>query len=165
MPQITLDPVLTFTHPIVRKGESCPILWDLHNSPATAEQLVPYSRGRGCAIGLKHLESRYATSPRVTGLHIFCNLLPYEFGIYAYNKSGVTVCDVLQEIYDVVHKPLTLNEWEGLSYKQQERVAKAFDMRWMGAAVPEKERRAGVRRVDCLLQVCTSSTTRLPNLH
>jgi hypothetical protein len=164
MPHITLDRALVFTHPTVRWGESCPILWDLRGSPATASQLVPYSGGRGCAIGLKHLESKYATSPRVTGLHIICPLLPYEFGIYVQNESGVTVCDVLEEIYRIVREPLTPNEWEGLSDKQQDKVLRAFDMRCRGAAVPEKEKRVGVRMVDCLLQVCSSST-RLPNLH
>jgi len=61
---------------------------------------------------------------------------------------------VLEAIHQVARAPLTVQEWEALSFKQQERVKRVFDVRWRGAVSPEKERKAGVRRVDCLLQ-CT----------
>jgi len=64
------------------------------------------------------------------------------------------VHDVLEVIHRVARTPLTVQEWEGLSSKQQERIKRVFDVRWRGAVIPESERRGGVRRVDCLLQ-CT----------
>jgi len=64
------------------------------------------------------------------------------------------VRDVLEAIYNVTHAPLTHDEWERLSLKQQERIKRVFDVRWREAANPEQERKNGVRRVDCLLQ-CT----------
>jgi hypothetical protein len=106
-------------------------------------------------------QSQYATTPPITVLHILCDLLPYQWTITARNKKGVTVCDVLEAIYQVACTPLTVKEWEGLSPKQQERIRRVFDVRWNGAAMPERERKGGVKRVDCLLLVRRSSL-RLP---
>jgi hypothetical protein len=64
------------------------------------------------------------------------------------------VRDVLEAIHNVTRVPLTVAEWDGLSQKQQERIKRVFDLRWRAAVVPEKERKGGVRRLDCLLQ-CT----------
>jgi len=151
MTEIILNDTLAFTYPVVRKGESCPLLWDLRDPPSSATQLVPYGQKR---TSFKFLRSQPATSPPVTALHILCDLLPYQWEIEARNKKGVTVGDVLEAIHQVARTPLTTEEWDLLPYKQQERVNRNFDMRWRNASAPEKERSRGLKRVDCLLQVC-----------
>jgi hypothetical protein len=151
MTRIVLNDV--FVNSAVRKGESCPLLWDLRDPATTAARLIPPTQMHSCANGFTPLHSQYATTPPVTALRICCDLLHYEWKISARNKQGVTVHDVLEAIHQVARAPLTVQEWEALSFKQQERVRRVFDVRWRGAVSPEKERKAGVRRVDCLLQV------------
>jgi len=151
MTEILLNDTLAFTYPAVRKGESCPLLWDLRDPPSSAAQLAPY--GQKCSF--KYLRSQPATSPPVTGLYILCDLLP-NWKIRARNQGGVTVGDVLEAIHQVARTPLTTEEWDQLLYKQQERVNRVFDVRWKRASAPEKERNRGLQTVDCLLQVCFS---------
>lgn len=136
----------------VRKGESCPLVWDLRDSPSTAAQLVQ-STMKQKLTRFRHLQSQHATTPAVSALHIHCDFLPYR-RISARNKQGVTVRDVLEAIYNAVRTPLALEEWEELSLKQKLRVKRVYDIRWRDATIPEKERTDGVRWVDCLLQ-CT----------
>ncbi|KIM86677.1 hypothetical protein PILCRDRAFT_64788 [Piloderma croceum F 1598] len=150
MTEILLNDTLAFTYPVVRKGESCPLIWDLRDPPSSAAQLVPY--GQKHSTSFKFLQSQFATSPRVTGLYILCDLLPYPWKISARNQKGVTVGDVLEAIYQVARTPLTTEEWDRLPSKQRQRVNRVFDVRWTNASAPEKERNRGLKRVDCLLQ-------------
>ena len=158
MTEINLNYILAFSYPAVRKGESCPLLWDLRDPPSTAAQLVS-STQKHKFTSFKLLQSQYATTPPVSMLHISCDVLPNQWRIIARNKQGVTVHDVLEAIHSVVRAPLTVQEWEDLSPKQQDRIKRVFDVRWRGAVIPEKERKEGVKRVDCLLQVCPSLLT------
>jgi hypothetical protein len=152
MTEILLNNTLAFTHPIVRKGESCPLLWDLRDPPSSAVQLVPYGQKHNTSFDF--LRSQFATSPPVTALRILCDLLPYRWKISARNQEGVTVGDVLEAIHLVACTPLTAEEWERLPSKQQQRAIRVFDVRWKSASKPEKERNRGLKRMDCLLQVC-----------
>jgi len=151
MPRVILNDV--FANPAVRKDDSCPLLWDLRDPPTTAARLLPPTQKQTSANGFKPLQSQYATSPPVTALRIYCDLLLHEW-INARNKQGVTVRDVLEAIHQVARAPLTVQEWDALSFKQQERMSRVFEARWRGAVNPEKEKNGGIRRVDCLLQ-CT----------
>jgi len=152
MTKIIVNYILAFSYPAVRNGESCPLVWDLRDPPSTAAQLVSSSLKHRCLTGFKLLQSQHATTPPVTGLHVSCDLLHHSWQINARNKQGVTVRDVLEAIHNVARAPLTIAEWESLSPKQQERIRRVFDVRWRAAVNPEKERKGGVRRVDCLLQ-------------
>jgi hypothetical protein len=151
MTRIILNDV--FSNPAMRKGDSCPLLWDLRDPPSTAARLLPPTQKQTGVNGFKPLQSQYATTPPVTALRISCDLLHHEWKINARNRQGVTVRDVLEAIHQVARAPLVVSEWDALSFKQQERVKRVFEVRWRGAVSPEKEKMAGVRRVDCLLQV------------
>jgi len=154
MTEILLNYCLAFTYPTAHKGESCPLVWDLRDPPSTAAQLVPSTLKHKVITGFRHLQSQHATTPPVTALDISCDVLPYRWQIRARNKRGVTVRDVLDAIHNVTQAPLTIEEWERLSIKQQQRIERVFDVRWRDSAIPETERKSGVRRMDCLLQ-CT----------
>jgi hypothetical protein len=153
MTEVILNYCLTFAYPRARNGESCQLVWDLRDPPSTAAQLISSSLRQRLTSSFKVLQSQLATTPPVNILYISCELLPWQ--IIARNRQGVTVRDVLEAIYNVTHAPLTHDEWERLSVKQQDRIKRVFDVRWREAANPEQERKNGVRRVDCLLQVRT----------
>jgi len=144
---ITLNSILGFVD-----GQSCALLWDLRDPPNTAAQPVStIHRHRSPITKFQLPHSQLATTPPVTALRITCDIFPYKWRIEARNQQGVTVRDVLTAIYNVAHAPLRVDEWEGLSAKQQDRIKKVWDVRWRGSTYPDRERREGVRRVDCLL--------------
>ncbi|KAG5642359.1 hypothetical protein DXG03_002956 [Asterophora parasitica] len=81
-----------------------------------------------------------------------------KWAMEAHNPHGVTVLDVLTALYTGLQTPLTHDEWDALSAKQQKRVSAAFDARWRLAGsepgaeeVGEEVRGRGVVRADCLL--------------
>jgi len=148
MTRIDLNSILGF----VPDGQPCALLWDLRDPPSSAAQPVSSihkHKTPNTKYQLPH--AQFATTPPVTALQITCDIFPYQWRIEARNKQGVTVRDVLTAIYNVAHAPLRTEEWDGLTHKQRERISRVYDIRWKGAAHPDKERRAGVRRVDCLL--------------
>lgn len=154
-PQHTrMNDQISFTSPITPRLHSCYLIWDLRDPPSTAAQFVPSHTSSTSATHKPHnrLPSEPATSPPVSALHIKCGLLSAKhWHISAHNAHGVTVSDVLSAIHATVHVPLTKPEWAAMSDKQRAGVKRAYDARWREAKHPEKERAAGVRRVDALL--------------
>ena len=142
MTTILPNNILAFTYPTERKGDSCPLLWDLRDPPSSAAQLVSYPRKHRSTTDFKFLQSQHATTPPITALRILCDLLPYRrWKITARNDQGVTVGDVLAAIHQVARMPLTITEWERLPSKHQERIKRVFDVRWRGAVIREQERK------------------------
>lgn len=149
--KIELNELLNFVYPTAPKANSCPLLWDLRNHPSTSAEVNSRTQKYISKSDSRTPHSQFATSPPVTALRITCDIFPYRWRITARNKQGVTVRDVLEAIYDIGQVPLNHLEWDGLSYKQKERVKLAYDLRWRSAAFPEGQRKEGVRRIDCLL--------------
>ena len=147
MREVQLNPLVEFTHPIVSKGSSSSFLWDLRDPPSTAARAVHSLSSQYHGPG-----GEFATNPPISALRVVCDILPYPWWrIKARNDGGVTVRDVFDAIYNTLHVPLTNTEWDGLSEKQKLRVQRAFEVRWSAAAQPQRERKQGLRRVDCLL--------------
>jgi hypothetical protein len=142
---VALQSPLTYTYR--GGGEPCALDWDLWNPPYTAK--VAFASG-----GIEG----YATKPPVTALYISSwDLLPNQW-IVAQNMQGVNVLDVLEAIHEVARTPLTKEEWEGLSCRDKNRIT--YVSKWRRqSAVDSEMARPGLRKVDCLLQVC------LPNNH
>jgi hypothetical protein len=146
MPQISLHPLLQYSHRDTMGHHCCPILWDLRDPPASSVRLAKNKK----SIATSRL-SQYATTPPVSYLAVTCEVFPFPWRIEAQNPRGVTILDLLEAIYRVAHGGVRQYEWDGLSDKQQDRIAFIFEERWQGSRDPWRVRAGGVSRADCLL--------------
>jgi hypothetical protein len=146
MSHIILHPLLQYSHHDVIGNPCSPLLWDLREHPSYI-RLVKNNR----KLNSYHLR-QHATTPAVTYLDITCGIFPIPWRIEAYNPHGVTIYDVLEAIYYVVHTAIIPCEWEMLSEKHKDRVAVAFEERWKSAYNRMQVRSYGVTRGDCLLR-------------
>jgi hypothetical protein len=139
---IKLNPLFTPTS----TGERCyvPIQWDVRYAPDYSAQVAERS-------SLLPYFSQFATTPPLPKLHLICDFLFPEWEIVAHNPTGVTVEDVVEAIYETLHKRLEMHEWERLSFKQRNRIEEVHRARCMMSSNPERTRLAGVRRADYLL--------------
>jgi hypothetical protein len=147
MTPLILHPLLRYSQHSVR-GNTCPLLWDLHDAPTysirhVSDPTAPLTHAELC---------QHATSPPAPSLYIDCGIFPEEWPIHAYNPCGVTIGDVLQAIYTCVQQQIRQEEWDGLCAKQRDRVNRVFDARWRLSVNPLRVRACGVLRIDCLLQ-------------
>jgi|ERR1700722_8873939 len=147
MPQITLHPLLQYSHRDAIGSPCSPILWDIRDPPTSSVRLCKNNK-----IITRSKLSDFATNPPVPFLTVTCGVLPYPWRIESRNPRGISILDLLEAIYRVVHTRIRPDEWNHLSEKHQDRVGMVFEQRWMTSAEPWNVRGNGVSRADCLLQ-------------
>lgn len=141
---VKLNPLFIGSPSGERYHVQVPIEWDVRYQPTRSAEIA------NMALLPSHL-SQFATNPPIPKLHLVCDLLLPEWEIVARNPTGVTVRDVLQAIYETLHRLLQIHEWEGLSLKQRNRIEDIHRARCRASLYPEHTRLAGVRRADYLL--------------
>ncbi|KAJ7778586.1 ectomycorrhiza-regulated small secreted protein [Mycena maculata] len=143
-----LHPLLQYSQHDRELGHCCPLRWDLRDSPRSACHVAAPDRP------LSEFElSQHATNPPVSCLRITCGIFPEESWVLeARNWLGVTVRNVLDEIFATVQRQITYEEWDKFCPKQRNRVNVVFDTRWRRSMDPARTREHGVLRSDCLLQ-------------
>lgn len=134
-------------HPFLGYSSSPAITYDLRESPSTLS-----STHRGLP---RSTLFQPATSPPTSHLTIISPHLPWRITI-KHTSSAVTVHDVLSELYRVLRKPITSQEYHSLlpSDRERRRVADAYKDRYRharGDTQYDEEKRNGVRRVDFLM--------------
>ena len=122
------------------------IIWDIRTSPNHARHASDYH----------HLSTTIrralATRPALPVLHITCGVFPlHDWDIEVVNPTGVTVDDVLAQLYHTMRKRITNKEWARLSRQQQSYIAETFSLRTKSSSDPRYEHSQGVRRVDWLM--------------
>ncbi|KLO11648.1 hypothetical protein SCHPADRAFT_830737 [Schizopora paradoxa] len=123
------------------------ILWDMRFSPQhsilkATQTTIP-----------DHVLRAYATTPPVAFLRITSGLFgSHTWNVDVHNSRGVTVRDVLAELYKSLRKRVEWAEWNGRGHSQQVYMADAFHKRIKLSADPTRERSKGVRRIDWMLQ-------------
>lgn len=123
------------------------ILWDMRFSPQHSLLRATYTSIPD------HVLRAHATSPPAAFFRITCGLFGSQtWNIDIHNSRGVTVRDVLVELYKGLRKRVEWSEWNGRSHSQQAYMADAFHKRIKLTADPTRERSKGVRRIDWLLQ-------------
>lgn len=142
---VKLNPLFTSSAPGERYYAPVPIQWDVRYAPERFAQLA-----EGMTL-LPHF-SQFATTPPLPKLHLICDLLFPEWEIVAHNPTGVTVEDVLEEIYVTLRRHLEMHEWERLSLKQRSWIEDVYHARCAASSDPERTRQGGVRRADYLLR-------------
>jgi len=146
-PQILMHGALAFSPQSRQAYQTVPeIHWDIRASPQHA---------RSSASG-HHLPSSlraaFATRPALPALCITCGLFPSaDWTIVVQNPSGVTVDDILTQLYQTMRKRISGKEWARLGKSQQAVVAEAFHRRTRASSDPNYEHTQGVRRIDWLL--------------
>ncbi len=146
-PQILMHGALAFAPQNRQSYHTVPeIHWDIRASP---------SHARSAADG-HHLPSAlrraFATRPALPALYITCGLFPSaDWGVVVQNPSGVTVDDVLTQLYQTMRKRISGKEWARLGKQQQAVVADAFHRRTRASPDPNYEHTQGVRRIDWLI--------------
>ncbi|KAF7360589.1 hypothetical protein MVEN_00790300 [Mycena venus] len=148
MSQPVLHPLLQYSQHARESGNTCPLIWDLRESPRTARHVSAPDRP------LSEFElSQHATNPPVFSLRVTCGIFPEEsWAVEARNWLGVTVGNVLDAINSTLHTQITYPEWNKLCPKQQNRVNIVFDARWRRSVDAAQVRERGVLRSDCILQ-------------
>ncbi|KAJ7512866.1 ectomycorrhiza-regulated small secreted protein [Mycena galericulata] len=148
MPPPILHPLLQYSQHHIERGQCCPLLWDLGEPPHSARHVSAPDRT------LSEFElSQHATNPPVSFLRITCGIFPEEsWAVETRNWLGVTIRNVLDEIFATVRRQISYAEWDKLCPKQQDRVNVVFDARWRRSVDPAQVREHGVLRADCLLQ-------------
>ncbi|KAG2361826.1 hypothetical protein BDR07DRAFT_1358407 [Suillus spraguei] len=141
---VKLNPLFIGSPSGERYHVQVPIEWDVRYQPTRSAGIA------NTALLPSHL-SQFATNPPIPKLHLVCDLLFPEWEIVARNPTGVTVRDVLEAIYETLHRLLQIHEWEGLSLKQRSRIEDIHRARCRASLYPERTRLAGVRRADYLL--------------
>ena len=140
-----LHSLLCYSQHVVAAGHCCPLLWDVRESPPSAQRVVSMD-----SITNHHL-SLPATSKPMPILQITCDLFPDDWSIKALRLEGVTIGDVLNAIYTMLRQPIRRNEWDLLSDKQRSRVVAVFEERCKIAPNPDECRSHGILRADCLI--------------
>ena len=162
MPQFLLHHALAF-NPQRRHGYSIEpyLIWDVRYPPTYAS----HDRYRLSSSML----NQPATNPPVPVFRIVCGLLPHRsWSVEVVPRHGrvVTVGDVLDALYSGLRHRVSGSEWAEASRSHQARVAEAFYSRARTtsymysrgkgekerAYYEEKEKSAGVRRVDWLVR-------------
>ncbi|KAG6883762.1 hypothetical protein C0992_007889 [Termitomyces sp. T32_za158] len=162
---LPLPPKPIQLHALLRLSNSPVLNFDLRQPPST----ITSQQRR---IQLRTL-SEPATHPPLAALIIVIHHLPWSLTVYPsrrlWDRTFVTVEDVLQQLYDMLRTGISSREFHSLlSDKDRSRVAAAYGERYRRIAGPresEDEKRGGVRRVDLLesqtrFMGLTSSTTR-----
>ena len=147
MHQISLHPLLQYSHRDAMSHPCCPILWDLRQHPASSARFAKDHK----RITSSDL-TQHATIPPVSYLVVTCEVFPFPWRIEAKNPRGVTILDLLKAIYYVAHECIRQYEWNLMPNKQQARIGFVFEQRWQGSKNRWGVRANGVIRVDCLLQ-------------
>ncbi|KAG1729126.1 hypothetical protein EDB19DRAFT_129217 [Suillus lakei] len=112
---IKLNPLFTGSPSGERYHARVPIDWDVRYHPTRSAEIADIP------LLSSHL-SQFATNPPLPKLHLVCDLLSPEWEIVARNPTGVTVQDVLEAIYETLHRLLRMHEWESMSVKQRSRI-------------------------------------------
>ncbi|OJA12606.1 hypothetical protein AZE42_09341 [Rhizopogon vesiculosus] len=141
---VRLNPLFTSSPAGERYYMPVPIQWDVRYAPEYSAQLA-------AGMPLSPSFSQFATTPPLPKLHLVCDLLFPDWEIVAHNPTGVTVGDVVEAIYETLHKRLAMHEWERLSFKQRERIEDVFRARCMTSSNPERALSGCIRRADYLL--------------
>lgn len=162
MPQFLLHQALAFNPQSQHNYHVSPLLhWDIRLPP-------PFGRLSGSPrhshTGLPpHVLAQPATNPPVPLFRITMGVLPAQWTIEVRNSRGVTVGDVLDNIYKGLRHRVSSSEWRSAPRSHQVRVGDAYYARckmvfekYGGGRTGEKEKRyeerAGVRRVDWLVK-------------
>ncbi|KAG6828602.1 hypothetical protein H0H92_007343 [Tricholoma furcatifolium] len=162
-PAYSLHPVLSYSQHDVPT-----LVWDIRTdpTPASLQQVFPSGDDSGTPSVLVPVSQREllmpATAPPVSFLCLSCGIVPPSspWGTIFVTPSPqrndaspcVTVLDVLNAVRDCMKTPITQEEWDALSKKQQNRVNLVFHSRWNESSTPAATRGDGVLRQDCLLQ-------------
>ncbi|KAG1753572.1 uncharacterized protein EDB91DRAFT_1098710 [Suillus paluster] len=141
---VKLNPLITCPPAGERYYVPVPLQWDVRYHPARSAHIADMP------LLPSHL-SQFATNPPLPKLHLVCDLLSPEWVIVARNPTGVTVQDVLEAIYETLHRLLQMHEWESMSLKQRCRIEDVHRARCRASSNPERTRLVGVSRTDCLL--------------
>ncbi|KAG6858526.1 hypothetical protein C0993_005548 [Termitomyces sp. T159_Od127] len=93
--------------------------------------------------------AQLATSPPVDRMRLFHPLLPWYIDVHEHQANGVTVYDVVQQVFFALQQPISARHYynEELNSSVRERIAIAFGRRTQG---DERERASGVKWVDYL---------------
>ncbi|KZV85228.1 hypothetical protein EXIGLDRAFT_699701 [Exidia glandulosa HHB12029] len=136
----------THLHMLLLHARPSPLFYDVRNIPTTAV------RAGGPGVGLPPAErAQHATSPPTTFLRITCELIPWSVEIT--RAKGITVGDVLDELYAMLHKRIRRSEWLIAQDGLQEKIVRAFAWRCYNSAAPRGyEEQQGPKRVDWLLK-------------
>ncbi len=122
------------------------ITWDMRFSPQHSLLRATYTSLPD------HVLRAHATSPPVAFFRITCGLFGSNtWNVDIRNSRGVTVRDVLAELYKSLRNRVEWAEWDSRSHSQQAYMADAFHKRTRLSADSTRERLKGVRRIDWLL--------------
>ncbi|KNZ73610.1 hypothetical protein J132_10698 [Termitomyces sp. J132] len=96
--------------------------------------------------------TQLATNPPVDQMRLFHPLLPWYIDVYKKIDSGVTVGDVIMQIYIALQSPIDARQYynEELGSEIRDRIARAYQWRTQGTA----EKLKGIKRVDYLEDRC-----------
>ena len=94
--------------------------------------------------------SEYATSPPVSRMRISCELFGSRWRMEVSNHRGVTVGDILEQVYASLHKRVRSGEWAVFSESEKAYISRAFYKRVNLSRYPKEERDEGALRVDIL---------------
>lgn len=149
MPQHLLHQALAFNPQDRHRYHVDPaLLWDLKQGPEYSRLATAPDRYIS-----KRIRSQYATQPPVPVFRVTCGIFPHNgWEIEVRNPLGVTVEDVLIELYRGLRHRISNKEWEQTPRQHQARVAEAFYERTRHSRDPTYEHSQGVRRIDWLLR-------------
>ncbi|KAI0312646.1 hypothetical protein OF83DRAFT_625380 [Amylostereum chailletii] len=135
-PQRLVSPAFVTPSPKATSVHVHPALAALHWDPRKAPPAHPPST-----------RDKPATHPPLPKVVLSTGHLPWKIKVHAPSTaSAVSVGDVLDALYDSLRTPVTRPEWDA-AVDRKDTIRRAFSRRCGGN---EKERAAGVRRVDYL---------------
>ena len=139
------------THPLLEQWSGSTIVWDISQSPTTAQRHT--SRNRHEPISASIL-AQAATYPPIRDMRIVCDSIsafPCDIVIHVPRRTGETVSIqlVLERIHNELHVPLGEDEWEAQNGTMRKKLHLAMCER-LKTAEPSIHTTGDILRVDCL---------------
>ena len=145
--QIEIDPLLCYSQYEKAPGYANQLLWDLREHPSTARNVTTVQFPLSNAQLVQP-----ATLPYTSSLDIVCDIFLPSWVIQIRRPGWhITSADVLNDIHTFLYQPITRQEWDGLSEKKKAYITRAYETRCSQAYDREGTRKAGVLRIDTLM--------------